>query len=398
MKLGWLRNQQGSILLFTTILVVPLMIILAGLAMDMAYFGTVDDELQRAMDAAALAGAGKLGFDSSVFPTVRSFAQSYASANRYKVGTISLGLNTGNAPDGNIVLGIWSGGTFTPSLDGSKVNAVRCQYSTTVPTSFLKLVGITSLASAVQAVAIANPPVTPGCGTPILPIAVVPCAFYDAGTGAFNNSNGCGTGLTWISSNKICNGSPGSSQSCNTAAWASLDGSNWTNAQVQSAISNAGSANPTCNVTVGTGQSTYTDNGMVQPTFNLLRDTFTAKRTSTLAGGNVTRADGTVAYQASWGGWETGVMLVSTPCPPGPIVGQKQILTFSKFVVTQIFDQNSGCVVTPNMDPQAAAYCSTSDPSLRAVFGYFRCDQLGQVATLDPVPRAALAQKLRLVR
>ena len=355
MKLRWLRDQQGSILLFTTILVVPLMIILAGLAMDMAYFGTVDDELQRAMDAAALAGAGKLGFDSSVFPTVRNFAQSYASANRYKVGTISLGLNTANAPDGNIVLGIWSGGTFTPSLDGSKVNAVRCQYSTTVPTSFLKLIGITSLASAVQAVAIANPPVTPGCGTPILPIAVVPCAFYDAGTGAFNNSNGCGTGLTWISSNKICDGSPGSSQSCNSAAWASLDGSNWTNSQIQSAITNAGSANPTCNVTVGTGQNTYTDNGMVQPTFNLLRDTFTAKRTSTLAGGDVTRADGTVAYQASWGGWETGVMLVSTPCPPGPINGQKQILTFSKFVVTQIFDQNSQCIVTPNMDPQAAA-------------------------------------------
>ena len=398
MKLRWLRDQQGSILLFTTILVVPLMIILAGLAMDMAYFGTVDDELQRAMDAAALAGAGKLGFDSSVFPTVRNFAQSYASANRYKVGTISLGLNTANAPDGNIVLGIWSGGTFTPSLDGSKVNAVRCQYSTTVPTSFLKLIGITSLASAVQAVAIANPPVTPGCGTPILPIAVVPCAFYDAGTGAFNNSNGCGTGLTWISSNKICDGSPGSSQSCNSAAWASLDGSNWTNSQIQSAITNAGSANPTCNVTVGTGQNTYTDNGMVQPTFNLLRDTFTAKRTSTLAGGDVTRADGTVAYQASWGGWETGVMLVSTPCPPGPINGQKQILTFSKFVVTQIFDQNSQCIVTPNMDPQAAAYCGTKDPSLRAVFGYFRCDQLGQVATLDPVPRAALAQKLRLVR
>ena len=398
MRLRWLRNQQGSILLFTTILVVPLMIILGGLAMDMAYYGTVDDELQRAMDSASLAGAGKLGFDSSVFPTVRSFAQSYASANRFKVGTINLGLNTANDPNGNIVLGIWNAGIFTPSLDGSKVNAVRCQYSTTVPTSFLKLIGINSLAAGAQAVAIANPPVTPGCGTPILPIAVVPCAFYDAGTGAFNNSNGCGTGLTWISSNKICDGSPGSSQSCNSAAWASLDGSNWTNAQVQNAITNAGSANPTCNVTVGTGQSTYTDNGMVQPTFNLLRDTFTANRTSTLAGGDVTRADGTVAYQAGWGGWETGVMLVSTPCPPGPITGTKQILTFSKFVVTQVFDQNSGCVVMPNMDPQAASYCGTSDPSLRAVFGYFRCDQLGQVATLDPVPRAALAQKLRLVR
>jgi hypothetical protein len=91
-------------------------------------------------------------------------------------------------------------------------------------------------------------------------------------------------------------------------------------------------------------------------------------------------------------------MLVSTSCPPGPINGSKPIMTFSKFVVTQVFDQNSGCVVTTNQDPQAAPYCGTSDPSLRAVFGYFRCDQLGQVATLDPVPRSALAQRLRLVR
>ncbi len=394
----WLRDQRGSILLFTTILVVPLMIIFGGLAMDMAYYGTVDDEIQRAMDAAALAGAGKLGFDSSAFPTVRSNAQTYATVNKFKTGTISLSANTSNDPAGNIVLGIWNAGTFTPSLDGSRVNAVRCQYQTTVQTSFLRLVGINTLAAGAQAVAIANPPATPGCGTPILPIAVSPCAFYDAGTGAFNNSNGCGTGLSWISSNKICDNSPGSPQSCNSAAWASLDGTNWTNSQIQAAITNAGSANPACNVTVGAGQSTYTDNGMVQPTFNLLRDTFISSRTSTLAGGDITRADGTVVYPASSGGWEVGTMLVSTSCPPGPINGSKPIMTFSKFVVTQIFDQNSGCVISPNPDPQAAAYCGTTDNSLRAVFGYFRCDQLGEVATLDPVPRSALATRLRLVR
>jgi uncharacterized membrane protein len=194
----WLRDQRGSILLFTTILVVPLMIIFGGLAMDMAYYGTVDDEIQRAMDAAALAGAGKLGFDSSAFPTVRSNAQTYATVNKFKTGTISLSANTSNDPAGNIVLGIWNAGTFTPSLDGSRVNAVRCQYQTTVQTSFLRLVGINTLAAGAQAVAIANPPATPGCGTPILPIAVTPCAFYDAATGAFNNSNGCGTGLSWI--------------------------------------------------------------------------------------------------------------------------------------------------------------------------------------------------------
>ena len=91
-------------------------------------------------------------------------------------------------------------------------------------------------------------------------------------------------------------------------------------------------------------------------------------------------------------------MMAQSACPPGPLNGTRQILNYSKFVVTQVFDQNAGCVVSPNMDPQAAGYCGTSDPSLRAVFGYFLCDTLGQVATLDPVPRSALATRLRLVR
>ncbi len=403
MKLRWLRDERGSILLFTTVLVVPLMIIFGGLAMDLAYFGTVDDELQRAMDAAALAGAGKLGFDSTVFPTVRSFAQSYASSNPFKVGTINLNLNTGNDPSGNIVLGIWNAGTFTPSLDGSQVNAVRCQYSTTVPTSFLKLIGVNSLTAAAQAVAIANPPATPGCGVPILPIAVAPCAFQDAGTGAFNNSNGCGTGLTWISSSgngaqNTCN-QPNAPQTCNTAAWADINGSGTPNPPtLKPEIQNAGSANPTCDVTLGAGQNTTLQNGMDNNVFKTLRDTFVASRVTPLPGGNILKADGSVAYAASNGGWETGVMVVQSNCPPGAMTGSRQILTYSKFVVTQIFDQTNGCIVSPNPDPQASAYCSASHSNWRIVFGYFRCDQLGQMATLNPVPRAALAQKLRLVQ
>ena len=42
----WATEQRGSILLFTTILVVPLMIIIGGLAMDLAYYGEVDDQLR----------------------------------------------------------------------------------------------------------------------------------------------------------------------------------------------------------------------------------------------------------------------------------------------------------------------------------------------------------------
>ena len=396
----WLNNERGNVLLFTFTLLVFLLV-MGGFAIDFAYQAAARTELQRTIDAAALAGAGKLGFDDTVFPTVRLSARQYGTLNPLRTGTLTLDLNTGNDPAGNIVLGIWNAGTFSPSLVGSQVNAVRCQVQTTIPTSFLRLLNIDTLPITASAVAISNPPVLPGCDTPILPIAVTPCAFYDAGTGQFNNSNGCGTGLTWISSNNICNNSPGSSQSCNSAAWASLDGTNWTSGQHQAAITNAGLTTPACNVTAPAGGNTYLDNGMVQPTFNLLRTTFQANRTSTLPGGDIIKmVNGSpqVVYQASWGGWEVGVMMVQTVCPPGPMTGTAPIMTYSKFVVTQVFDQNNGCIISPNMDPQAASYCGTRDNSLRAVFGYFRCDTLGQVATIDPAPRAALAAKLKLVR
>lgn len=395
-----LNNERGNVLLFTFTLLVFLLV-MGGFAVDFAYQAAARSELQRTIDSAALAGAGKLGFDDTVFPTVRTTARQYGILNPLRTGTLTLDLNTPNNPDGNIVLGIWNAGSFSPSLVGNQVNAVRCQAQTTIPTSFLRLLNIPTLPVAASAVAVSNPPVLPGCGTPILPIAVTPCAFYDASTGQFNNSNGCGTGLTWISSNRICDNSPSSSQSCNSAAWASLDGTNWTSGQHQAAISNAGLENPACNATAPAGGNTYLDNGMVEPTFRLLRDTFLAERTSTLAGGDITKivnGNTTVVYQASWGGWEVGVMMVQSACPPGPMNGTRTISTYSKFVVTQIFDQNSGCIISPNMDPQAAAYCAARDSSLRAVFGYFRCDTLGQVATLDPTPRTALAAKLKLVR
>src|SRR5215510_15696300 len=147
----WLWNEKGSVLLFTTVLVVPLMIIFAGLTLDLAHLGAVDDELQRSLDAAALAGAGKLGFDSSVWGAARLSAQNYALFNPIRTppyppnpaanltwATVNLGLNAANAANGDIVLGRWDGASFTPYpgppvVAENQVNAVLCRYQTTVP-------------------------------------------------------------------------------------------------------------------------------------------------------------------------------------------------------------------------------------------------------------------------
>lgn len=421
MRCHWWKDQRGSILLFTTMSLVFLMVI-GGFAIDLAYEIAAKSEVQRSMDAAALAGAGNLGFDDTVFPTVRQEAWRFGNLNPYRVGTVDLNLNPVNdtetfaaaqPPYGDIVLGIWDGtlGSFTPSLDGTQVNAVLCRYKTAVPTSFLRLIGVNTLEVRAQSIAVANPPATVGCDEPILPIGVTSCNFFDAGTGAFNNSSGCGTGLTFISSQTICDNSPGSPQTCNTATWVSLDGSNPNTNYLINKIQNAGDPDGSCSATLKTGDDADVNNGMIDPVFKAMADAFVANRADTLPSGDVCagECDGSnVVYPATSGGWETGVVLLDTECPPGPMGNTETIATYSHFVVTQVFYKQQGCVLLPNPDPQAEQYCydiapdgtktPRKDNDFRAIFGYFRCGEFGDISTPQPVPRAAVAPRLRLVQ
>jgi hypothetical protein len=67
-----LNNERGNVLLFTFTLLVFLLV-MGGFAIDFAYQVAARTELQRTIDAAALAGAGKLGFDDTVFPTCADY-------------------------------------------------------------------------------------------------------------------------------------------------------------------------------------------------------------------------------------------------------------------------------------------------------------------------------------
>ena len=125
MKRAWQRikaitceDQRGTVWILTLILLLGLLAA-GGLAIDTMHAVAVRNELQKSMDAAALAGAGNLGFSASLFPTARLASQTYAGLNPYSGGTITLGLNTGNATNGDIVLGLYKAadGSFTPTLD-----------------------------------------------------------------------------------------------------------------------------------------------------------------------------------------------------------------------------------------------------------------------------------------
>jgi Flp pilus assembly protein TadG len=404
----WARDQRGSVLLFTTILVVPLMIIFGGLAMDLAYYGTVDDELQRSMDAAALAGAGKLGFNDTVFPTARQFARDYALLNPYRVGTINLDLNTANNPSGNIVLGIWSGATFTPSLDGTRVNAVQCRFATTVPTSFLRLIGVNNLNTGAMAIAWAAQPGTTPPNACVFPVALSSC-FFGGQTSA-----GCGATITLISS------STSSTVGGNTAAWASIvPGENASNNNILGQVQAA--AGGSCSGTsLNTGNEIPVTGGQLNDVINWLKDTndpnaFPAKYANSpeLV---VLKQDGTDAYRGK--GWEVFVPVIDTGpgCPPsGNITGSLAIAGWTRLVITQVQGKNGECAVNNPWQRSGAgnawdSHCfddkngisphgptSTVVSGETGVFGYYDCTYQPAPPAPNPGPITATA-KLKLVK
>ena len=414
----WLWNEKGNVLLFTIVLVVPLMIIFGGLALDLAHLGTADNELQRSLDAAALAGAGKLGYNSSVWDAARLSAQSYALLNPVRLAwdtgyaanrdsaSVNLTLNgtgtTGNAPNGHIVLGHWDGAGFTPypAAAENTVNAVLCRYQTTIPMTFLGLLGFATLPVSGQSIAWATQPVTPPVNECVFPIALSSC-FFGGSTSA-----GCGATVTFISS------SGGSAVGGNTAAWASIvpgQGANDANilAQVKAAAGGACSG-----AGLSTGDSEPTNNGQLNNVVNWLMgndpNAFPAKYAASqqLV---VKKADGTDAYRGK--GWEVYVPVIDTGagCPPGAINGSLPIVGWTRFVITQVQGKNGQCAVANHWSGNPwDEHCfdtkngtATNLPpgwsGQTGLFGYYDCQYSPAPPSTTAGPITATA-RLRLVQ
>jgi len=400
-------GQRGSVMIFL-ILMLPLLFAIGGFATDIGYVLAVRTELSRSMVAAALAGAGKLGFNDTAFPTVRTSAQTYASLNPYTGGAVNL-------TDAEIAFGIYDGttDTFTPSLNGSLVNAVRCRVIRTVPSLFLTAVGLSTLTARAEAIAVSNPPASIPSDGCMFPMAVSSCAFQS--DGGFS-SGGCGQAMSTYSPSTT-----------NTAAWINLE-LDANGAAIPSSSSSANnirnvmaaaSSSATCRgTTLRAGQTVGANNGQLGTVFNgtgqqpglgvcnstgggctgIFVDKFNGPATYT-----VKDSSGAITYSGH--GWEIYVAVISTSCPAGAITGSLQIATFARVVITQVI--NGGWCVVPNHAPGNIwdQYCpapngtaAARNSSLNAVFGYYDCGYIAADSTVVPGPRVALGTKLRLVR
>jgi Flp pilus assembly protein TadG len=389
------------------------LLVFGGFAIDLAFYSTTKGELQRSMDAAALAGAAQLGFDDSVFGAVRTEAKRFALLNPTRAnlselnptGAINLALNTGNAdPNGEITLGVWDGTSFTADSppDGSTVNAVKCQYATDVPTSFLGILGLNVLPVSARAIAVSNPPDALPPGACMFPMGTTSCQFQNAGA---YTSLGCGSPMTFATSS----GNPPDTQAgTNTAAWTNPNGAGTPDdLSLIDAINAAADGQGTCNSTVNSGEDVGTNNGMIQSVMDVVEGHFLTKYAESEASGTsitVDDVDGNPTYAGF--GWEVWVGVIETDCPPQAINQDRTIQTFARFVITQVINHGF-CAVNNPADPNSWPLCpppmnpdgAPRDPPLRGIFGFFQCQDIDDtIPATTAVPRTGLATGTRLVQ
>lgn len=356
--------------------------------MDLAFLAEVDTELQKALDAASLAGAGKLSFNVSAFATARRFAQEYALLNPSRAGALTLEENSGNSPVGHIILGIWQGNSFTPSLDGTAVNAVRCQYATQVPTSFLRLLGLTSLTAAAQSTAWVPGVLPPGAC--VFPAGVSACAFRTAA------SPGCGGALSLT-----VNGDSITFDPLSRALYRPILGAGEVTAADIAAVLDAAATDSCSGTLPSTGRGSGEDVATVIST--RFRQAFQEKYAAS-SEFVLRRPSGTVAYRGR--GWEMYLPVIDTgpSCGAGPGV----VAGWTKIVLTQVLDRSGECAVAnhwPGNPWDSRCYATkngTAAPGSPTVvaddvgfFGYYGCPYTPTIP--DPAPGTTVA-RVKLVR
>jgi hypothetical protein len=246
-----------------------------------------------------------------------------------------------------------------------------------------------------------------GC---MLPIGLSSCFF----TG--NSSLGCGATVAFTSS------SGNSAVGANTGTWVSMlptcataNGgpcSNNTNANDTSAAIDAAAGGGCQTSTLVAGQSEVSANGgMASSVYknHLIPDFIQKYNTSPTL--TVMGQNNTVAYSGK--GWQVYVPVIQTAggCPPnGNINGNLLVVGFTRFVITQVRDNNGDCAVANHYPGNpwdsmcftnkngTATSVSQVIQGQRGVYGYYDCTYIPGPPIPTPVPRTALATRLRLVK
>ncbi|WP_027714260.1 TadG family pilus assembly protein [Desulfuromonas sp. TF] len=213
---GYLNNAKGAVAPLVAIMLVVIIVCVA-VVVDLGHIHNVKIQLQRAVDAAALAGANQLDGSAGAVQAAKDEAEAVAAANQVdqeSVAIVAGDLVDPSDPDSThyVEVGRWDsealGSLASDRFDpaGTPPNAVKVTATRSVSHVFFFFVPATDVIA--DAIAVAKPQV------PILPLAVVTCVPAERmleNPGGLPDLNVCG-----ITSYKFTN------DQNDTAAWTSL--------------------------------------------------------------------------------------------------------------------------------------------------------------------------------
>lgn len=143
------KNENGATAVYAAV-VLALLVMFAGLAVDVNYLYGVRNELHNAADAGALAGASMLFDDKGELTRDKADLEANAVASSNTTGTQ-------NVDEITVEIGSWSFETrkFTADPDEELINAVRVQTDRSdTPSFFAKILGFDDFFVSADAVAI----------------------------------------------------------------------------------------------------------------------------------------------------------------------------------------------------------------------------------------------------
>jgi hypothetical protein len=171
-------SRKGSVAVLV-LLLLGVLLGMAALVVDLGYQQMVKRQLQGAADAAAMSATPLLNGTATGLDNARNTAVAIAALSTVGGSPLLLNANAGNAESGDVVLGRWANGSFTPSMNPALVNAVRVRArQTSLPVFFsAPAFGQSSLGAYRDVIALQGEPSGAGGVPYYLPFGLASCTL-----------------------------------------------------------------------------------------------------------------------------------------------------------------------------------------------------------------------------
>ena len=314
------NSQRGAVAVIVAVSLVALLSIVA-FAVDLGHLLVVRNQVQNAVDAAALRGAAFLYSPGNPLPNYSPTGPAVTNA----IATVPLNISVTGNDTLNVQAGAWQ--TLNPAAPSNDA-AVQVSFTKQVALYFAPVFGMNQHAVSATAIAIVQSPTTVGTGGLNMPLAIGSCMFsqyWNANTGQPLNDPNTGQPYVLNIGSAYGYGNP----TCTSGQWTTLSSTQDNRDSTLGSILASGNTSP-----VSVGTSLWLQTGNETNIYNLVNNCSAAGNQSCAyvtapVVGSITSGSEQAAtalaclhvLSATGGDTKTVTVQFSTGCAPGNASG-----------------------------------------------------------------------------